>query len=222
MHCVERGPPCSVILFDLDNFKTVNDSLGHNIGDELLKVVAFRLSNFLRDEDTAARLGGDEFAVLLSSNDQAEQALEIAQCLTEVLTEVLDFSHIEVFIGASAGVAMSHSGIDADVMLRNAVVAMYNAKRSSKGNAQVFDDDMFNDATELEIKRDLPRCTDNEELQLFIQPLLICKMALHSGSKHCFDGFTRNEVSYLQTNSFRSPRKMASFAGLAYGLSTWL
>ncbi|MDQ1383423.1 MAG: hypothetical protein QOG65_802 [Actinomycetota bacterium] len=143
------GEMVAVLLFDLDGFKHVNDSLGHNAGDELLVQVGHRLRAISRPSDTAARLGGDEFALLLDATSEAE-ACNVAQRILEDFAAPLTVSGRPLTLTASGGVAV-HSGGDGDVeeLLRYADVAMYAAKESGRNRYEVFQYEMARDFSEL-------------------------------------------------------------------------
>ena len=131
--------PFGVLFIDLDDFKVLNDTLGHARGDDVLVAAAGRVAASLRPNDTAARLGGDEFAVLLDDVADEETALSIAIRLADALREPLDLGDASPMIAASIGVAVSGTaGETADDLLRNADVAMYAAKSSSRGRAELF------------------------------------------------------------------------------------
>jgi diguanylate cyclase (GGDEF)-like protein len=115
----------------LDGFKTINDSLGHGVGDEVLVAVARCLETCMRPSDTVARLGGDEFAVLLEAAD-LELATGVADRILQVLTEPLNVAGRQLFVNASIGITLGGEGRDADVLLRDADVAMYSAKAQGK------------------------------------------------------------------------------------------
>jgi diguanylate cyclase (GGDEF)-like protein len=136
-----HGRPCAVVMMDLDGFKPVNDSYGHDIGDEVLKVIGTRLLRINRQTDLAARLGGDEFVVVLHDCPSADSAAEIAQRLIETIARPihLDVNGITVKIGASAGVAhISNCKANTDTMLKNADTALYAAKSAGKNRVAVF------------------------------------------------------------------------------------
>ena len=137
-----RGNRFAVVFLDLDGFKLVNDSLGHLVGDQLLTVVAQRLTSVLRSVDTAARFGGDEFAVLLS-DPVPDEVLVIARRIQERIAEPVVLAGHEVSITASVGIATSETGyLDAEDVLRDADIAMYDAKGTDRGSASVFDQQM--------------------------------------------------------------------------------
>ncbi len=175
-HAMVRGTRhgCSVaVLFvDLDRFKPVNDSLGHEVGDELLTAVGRRLREGLRPEDTVARLGGDEFAVLIEDVEDTSDATLVAERVGEVLRPALELRDREVVLTASIGVAVSRAGQrDPDELLRAADIAMYSAKRTGKGLYKVFEPSMGSRALELlELEADLHRALEREELRLHYQP----------------------------------------------------
>jgi diguanylate cyclase (GGDEF)-like protein/PAS domain S-box-containing protein len=169
----EKGTTSAICFVDLDDFKTVNDGLGHDVGDQILCIVAHRLTSFLRAGDTAARLGGDEFALLLEAIDH-EAALEITGRVLAALREPVEMEGRTIVIGASIGVAFAdHSVSTTEVVMRNADVAMYHAKRGGKGTVHVFDESMYLSAFErLELKGDLANAVARDELRLEYQPLV--------------------------------------------------
>ncbi|MGH2700314.1 MAG: putative bifunctional diguanylate cyclase/phosphodiesterase [Actinomycetota bacterium] len=164
-----------IMLLDLDRFKEVNDSLGHHIGDVLLRQVGPRVKEVLREVDTFARLGGDEFIVLLPNVGSSEHALEVAErVLTAieipfVLDEVSDGLTIDV--EASIGLALyPEHGTDVDTLLQRADVAMYVAKEAHTGREVYADDRNRNSARRLNLLGELRRAVDRGELELFYQP----------------------------------------------------
>ena len=171
-----------IVLIDIDDFKTVNDGLGHGAGDELLQVIAFRLQSFVRQDDTAARLGGDEFAVLLADGVSAKDALEVANRLLDVINEPFEFRGREVTVTASIGVAFASNSHDAEACLRNADVAMYHAKANGKSSVKLFDEAMYLGAIErLELKGDMTRAIERGEMMLYYQPLIDMATGLPAG-----------------------------------------
>ncbi len=164
--------PLAVLLVDLDGFKTVNDSLGHAAGDELLKFVASSLRAGLRPGDTAARLGGDEFAVLVGDMRGRSDALRVADRIIQALTQKLIIEDKEVFVHGSVGIAITHGNESANDVLRNADVAMYAAKSDGKGGYQVFDGAMHEGVMErLDLKADLQHAVERNEFVVHYQPL---------------------------------------------------
>jgi diguanylate cyclase (GGDEF)-like protein/PAS domain S-box-containing protein len=171
------GQSVAVLFLDIDDFKTVNDSLGHAAGDKVLQEVGRRLEECLRPTDTAARLGGDEFAVLINDSESEMSAIEIAQRVMSALAVALPLNDREVAIGTSIGIAFSdgqtHACRDADELLSNADAAMYMAKESGKSDYQVFQPEMHTQAlARLELKTDLQRAMDAGEFTLRYQPII--------------------------------------------------
>jgi diguanylate cyclase (GGDEF)-like protein len=181
-HALERsgrdGEPVSVLFMDLDDFKTINDSLGHAAGDRLLAEVGDRVKNTLRQADTAARLGGDEFAILLEDGGDGLEAAEVASRILHALEGPFHLEGKEVFVRASIGIAsaahMETTGPEgAEELLRNADVAMYMAKEAGKARYQVFEPAMHDTALKrLELKADLQRAVDNQEFVVHYQPVI--------------------------------------------------
>ncbi len=176
-HALARGvrhdAPVSVLFLDLDNFKNVNDSLGHAAGDRLLVEAARRLSACVRDSDLIARLGGDEFAVLIESSDSVDEALLMAERIVEALSRPFSISGKEMFVSASIGIARTGLGESADDLVRNADVAMYIAKTRGKGQFVLFEPDMHAAALErLDLEADLRRAADRGEFYLQYQPII--------------------------------------------------
>jgi diguanylate cyclase (GGDEF)-like protein len=145
----------AVVFLDLDDFKAVNDSLGHLAGDALLQAVALRLSGALRPGDTVARLGGDEFAILFEEAGAAVSAAGVAERVIAALQAPFDLDGREVFVTASIGIGV---GEDAEELLRSADVAMYRAKASGKAQYVVYAPKMDDDFVgRLELVADLRR-----------------------------------------------------------------
>nr|MDQ2686584.1 diguanylate cyclase [Armatimonadota bacterium] len=169
----------AVLFLDLDNFKVINDSLGHQAGDELLKNVTQRLMSHARPEDTVARLGGDEFTLLLENLADVSEATTVAGRITEALQAPIVLQGYEMFVTASIGIAVSIGGHgDADGLLRDADIAMYQAKNAGKAHHVVFDRSMNHHAMErLELEAELRRAIENGELRVHYQPI----MTLDSG-----------------------------------------
>jgi diguanylate cyclase (GGDEF)-like protein/PAS domain S-box-containing protein len=175
-HAVARqrrgGRPIAVLFVDLDDFKTVNDSLGHGVGDVLLVEAGRRIQGCIRPGDTTARLGGDEFAVLLEDAD-APAARAAAERIVHALDAPVHVAGREVFVTGSIGIAPGAPGDGVDDLLRNADMAMYRAKEVGKGRALVYDPAMSAAALErFELISDLQRALERGELSLRYQPIL--------------------------------------------------
>jgi diguanylate cyclase (GGDEF)-like protein/PAS domain S-box-containing protein len=180
-HALERqirdDRPVSILFMDLDDFKTINDSLGHAAGDRMLAEVGERLRHCLRAADTAARLGGDEFAILLEDGGEGLGAADVAARILETLEGPFHLGDTQVFCRASIGIATADRDRDgiasAEELMRNADVAMYMAKESGKNRYQIFEPAMHDTALKrLELKADLQRALDNGEFVLHYQPVI--------------------------------------------------
>jgi diguanylate cyclase (GGDEF)-like protein/PAS domain S-box-containing protein len=168
----------AVLFMDLDGFKVVNDSLGHDVGDLLLTVVAQRLRRCLRPEDTLARFGGDEFVVLIEALDDPAQAVRVAERITEELRRPFIMEGRDLYVIASIGIslgdALTH---DPDDLLREADTAMYRVKDEG-GDFRVFNSAMYERAfSRLEVENDLRRAIEEEEFVIHYQPMV----DLHTG-----------------------------------------
>src|SRR4051794_11629723 len=176
-----EGVP-AVLFIDLDDFKEVNDGLGHDAGDRLLREVAARIASVTRDADAVARLGGDEFAVLLASVNREDEAIAVAERITQVLAAPIALRDDEALVGASIGIAIAAKGDeqqDLGALIRNADVAMYTAKaRSTAYHLYTPQDDTLT-RSRVELVADLRRAMSADELFTVYQP----KVDLQSG--HC-------------------------------------
>jgi len=169
--------PVAVLFLDVDDFKNVNDSLGHAAGDEVLREVGRRLEDCMRPVDTAARLGGDEFAILIRDTESELHSIEIAHRVMSAVGIPIPLDGRDVTIATSIGIAFSDqhmiSALDADELLRDADAAMYMAKESGKDGYQVFQPEMHAKAlARLELKTDLQRALDAGEFTLRYQPIM--------------------------------------------------
>ncbi len=161
----------AVLLLDVDGFKTVNDSLGHQAGDELLIEVGSRLMDVVRTSDTVARLGGDEF-VVLAEVESDEEAFEIAERIAQVWEQPFAVASGEVFCSASVGIAVGREAQNPAKMLREADAAMYRAKERGRGRSEIFDEAMRRDAFErLRTESDLRRALERDEFRVLYQPI---------------------------------------------------
>lgn len=167
-----RGGRAAVLFVDLDRFKSINDSLGHEVGDSVLKEVAMRMRDRLRGEDTLARLGGDEFVVVLASLGEPEEADIVARGLLRRLREPVKVGERELFVGASIGISHypDHAS-SAEELLRFADVAMYEAKLAGRDQVHVFTPAMKRDALgQLDLESQMRRAVDDGRMQLHYQP----------------------------------------------------
>ena len=168
------GHPVEVLFLDLDDFKTINDSLGHEIGDQLLREVAQRIAAVVRAADTAARLGGDEFAVLVESIEgDTDDGDAIAHRILEELAPMIALGGRSLRASASIGLARSTDELDISELMRNADTAMYAAKESGKSNVKAYEDGMHRRALErLELTVELQQAIEQEQFELDYQPIV--------------------------------------------------
>ena len=164
----------AVMFVDLDRFKTINDSLGHSVGDVLLKEVARRLVNQRREVDTICRTGGDEFVVVLPEIKRSADAAAVAQKIIDTLSQPIRVEERELTVTPSIGIAVfPDDGRDAETLIRNADAAMYHAKESGRANYQFFTEQMNLSASRrLALENDLRRALARGELRVHYQPIV--------------------------------------------------
>ncbi|MGZ5047342.1 MAG: bifunctional diguanylate cyclase/phosphodiesterase [Usitatibacter sp.] len=167
------GSQLAVLFLDLDRFKTINDSLGHQLGDRLLQSVASRLLVCVREGDTVARVGGDEFVIVIPGIGAATDASAVASKILEVLSAAFHLHGNDLHVAASIGISLYPAdGSDAETLMRNADTAMYHAKDSGRANYQFFTQHMNVQAQQrLTLETSLRRALDNDEFELHYQPL---------------------------------------------------
>jgi diguanylate cyclase (GGDEF)-like protein/PAS domain S-box-containing protein len=168
---IRTGNPIAACFLDLDRFKVVNDTLGHRVGDGLLKAVTQRLAGSLRESDTLARLGGDEFIILLPQVENAAAAGRIAQRLLDELKQPVIVDEEEVYVTASIGVSVyPEDGFDAETLIKNADHAMYRAKELGRDGYQMYSASGGHKRERLTLETSLRRAIKNDELFLEYQP----------------------------------------------------
>ena len=174
-----EGHRVALMFIDVDNFKTINDSLGHHVGDRLLVEIADRLRSAVRGSDTVSRQGGDEFVILLHQVADRLAPADVARKLLESLRGIQGIGNDEVRVSGSIGIALyPDDGEDADVLTRNADSAMYHAKALGRNNFQFFTKALNDSAAErLRLENSLRRAVEQNEFELHYQP----KIALHDG-----------------------------------------
>jgi predicted signal transduction protein with EAL and GGDEF domain len=174
----------AILFLDLDNFKRINDTLGHPAGDELLKQVADRLSNYIRKSDSisrystdefsavVARLGGDEFTILLTEIAQVHDTIKVAQRILDAIAQPFDIEGQEVFITASIGIAIYPiDGEDVDSLLKNCDTAMYHAKNEGRNNYKFYEQSLNKTALDiLALENNLRKALDKQEFRVYYQP----------------------------------------------------
>ena len=211
-----RGSPVTVLFLDLDDFKKVNDSLGHAEGDRLLMAAAERFLACARSADTVARLGGDEFAILIEGADGREG---LPDRLAAAMSHPFSLSGNQVRVTASIGVASASTDDTADDLLRNADMAMYAAKRRGKGRAETYESRMYADIRErLDLEAALRAAIERHELTLFYQPIVNLK----SGGIHGVEALLRWEHPQFGRLLPQHFIPLAEETGLIVQLGSWV
>lgn len=169
---MRAGGKFTLLFIDIDHFKVINDSMGHDAGDKLLKTVTSRLQQTLRRSDTIARLGGDEFTVILENISVAKDIISVASNLLQVLSQPVSIHNRKVRIGASIGVAIyPNDGDDFTALLKNADTAMYRAKEMGRNTFEFYTSGMSTQAMQrLELENSLRAAIENEEFVIYYQP----------------------------------------------------
>lgn len=173
----------AVLLLDLDRFKVINDSLGHDLGDALLIDVARRLEGAVDHGDSVARLAGDEFGILMTGVSSKEQALDTVHWLQADLAAAFSIGNQDIFTSVCVGIALPSQGFaSAEEMLRAADIAMYKAKDKGQSSVAVFDPQMQSRAiTQMQMENDLRRAVDRDEIEMFYQPIVDLRSGKISG-----------------------------------------
>ncbi|MCD6053789.1 MAG: diguanylate cyclase/phosphodiesterase with sensor(s), partial [Rubrobacteraceae bacterium] len=215
-----RGSMVAVLFTDVDNFKVINDSLGHKAGDQLLVAIAERLKACLRPEDTAARLGGDEFTILVEDIAGVGEVVQIAERIAEILRPPFALGEQEVFATVSTGIALNSSAQEqAADLLRHADLAMYRAKRRGKARHEVFEPSMDAKVVErLILETGLRRALVRQQFKVYYQPIV----ALESGKVAGVEALVRWEHpqrGLLLPEAFLS---VAEETGLIVRIGQWV
>lgn len=212
--------PFAIIYLDLDGFKMINDSLGHLIGDALLKSVTQRLLSILGQEDTLTRVGGDEFVLLIENLAQPENCLVICEQIQAAMRIPLEAGKTKLHITASIGVAIfPHDGDSVESLLHNADAAMYEVKRSGRNAYRYFEPVMNTNALRtLRIQADLHKALDNQELKLYYQPKFLGDNLELNGTEALLR-WNHAELGEISPNEFIP---IAERSGLVLEIGEWV
>jgi diguanylate cyclase (GGDEF)-like protein/PAS domain S-box-containing protein len=219
-HARRRHRHLAVLFLDLDDFKDVNDSLGHHAGDLLLQEVGRRLQDGMRSDDTVARIGGDEFVVLLTHVTSAAQAAVVAAKILLLLKAPFQLGERELFVNASVGIAtFPEDGVDAGALLKNADAALYRAKREGRDNCQPYTLSLHTAASaRLDMESGLRRAEERGELFVEYQPAL----DLRSGTVYGVEALLRwrhPSAGVLQPAAFLP---LAESSSIIVSIGTWV
>lgn len=186
LRAARRGQSCPALIFlDLDHFKTVNDSLGHDVGDQLLVQVAQRLKEATRENDCVARMGGDEFVIVMSDAKVPSAAETVARRVLSVLEQPIRLAGRELFATCSIGIAfVPPEGIDVEALLSRADMAMYCAKRAGRNRFSIYEDEMLRETVaRMELEGDLRRALEHNDFFLVYQPIVNIEKQVLSGAE---------------------------------------
>lgn len=219
---VQRGAQLAVLYLDLDHFKSINDTLGHPTGDELLKQVAHRLRSCLRETDLIARLGGDEFAIVQTALREPKDAESLAQRLRQVVTgTAFDLNGRLTTTDLSIGIALAPGdGTEIDELVKHADLALYGAKAEGRANYRYYEPGMNARMKHRRaLEDDLRSALTKNELVLYYQPLVTLRTARSRPAKACCGGIIRAKVWFCRATSFRSPKTRDSSIPSGSGFS---
>ncbi len=218
-HANREGSRLAVLFLDLDRFKVINDSLGHNIGDQLLQAVAARVQACVRDSDTVARLGGDEFTVLLPHLHRSDDAAPVAQKIIDSIRYPFHIEGREFFSTTSIGISLyPEDGTDAETLIKNADTAMYQAKELGRDNYQLFNAHVNAKALQrIALEHGLRKALINEEMAVHYQPIF----DLRSGRITGMEALLRWTHPHLGSIPPATFIPLAEATGVMIPIGTW-
>ncbi|MDH7603190.1 MAG: EAL domain-containing protein [Armatimonadota bacterium] len=216
----EENRMIAVMFLDIDRLKLINDSLGHTLGDRLIKAVADRLSTTLSEANTVARMGGDEFTILLTGLEEAEQAISVADTVLAELSKPFVVDNREIYLTASIGISLfPEHGTDVETLVRNADAAMYTAKEAGKNTYRMYTPSLHAELVErMMLEHDLRKALENNEFRLHFQP----RVDMESGFVVAAEALVRwqhPQLGMLYPSQFIG---LADETGLITRLSKWV
>ncbi|MFQ3548462.1 MAG: EAL domain-containing protein [Armatimonadota bacterium] len=217
----KRRKECIGVMFlDLDKFKEINDTMGHNVGDSLLMETSSRLTKHLRDVDTISRMGGDEFTVILSGITHPDDAVNVANRVLEVLKKPFFLEGHEISITTSIGISLyPQDGEDVETLVKNADIAMYKAKEAGRNTFRLYNEEMNTSAMErITIENDLRRAVERENFILYYQPRVDITTGAILGAE-ALVRWKHEELGLLNPQSFMS---VAEETGLILKIGEWV
>jgi diguanylate cyclase (GGDEF)-like protein/PAS domain S-box-containing protein len=218
-HAQRNNSRLAVLFLDLDRFKVINDSLGHNIGDQLLQEVSTRVQTCLRDSDTVARLGGDEFTILLPNLIHSDDAAPVAQKILDAIRAPFHIEERELFTSTSIGISLyPEDASDAETLIKNADTAMYQAKELGRDNYQLFN--AYVNARALQriaLEHGLRRALNNEEFDVFFQPIVDLRTGVVTGMEALLR-WNHPELGSIPPSTFIP---LAESAGIMMPIGAW-
>ncbi|MBF0573174.1 MAG: EAL domain-containing protein [Desulfamplus sp.] len=192
-----------IFVLDIDDFKNVNDSMGHHSGDRVLQEIAFRLNNQIRKTDTIARLGGDEFALLIQDLYDVDDLCRIADVIIEDFKHPFIINNMEFYLGVSIGISVfPNDGTDSEMLLKNADLAMYQSKQHGKNIYRIFTEELNKKAqARISLERDLRQAISTENFEVYYQPKIFIKTGVVYGMEALVRG-KRADGNIIPPNQF--------------------